>query len=150
MSLQETIDQDIRTAMLEKNSVKLRGLRAIKAALLVAKTEKGASDTINSDTELKVLQKLVKQRRESAEIYQTQNRQDLYQVEQEELEVIEAYLPAQMSAEEIRTKIQEIIERTGANSMKDMGRVMASSNQELAGKADGRAISEIVKELLSK
>lgn len=148
MSLQETIDQDIRSAMLEKNSIKLRGLRAIKAALLNAKTEKGAAE-INSETEIKVLQRLVKQRRESADIYQSQNREDLFQVEQEELEVIEAYLPAQMSTDEIRSHVQNIITRTGANSMKDMGRIMGAANQDLAGKADGKAISEIVKELLA-
>ncbi|RYE35876.1 MAG: GatB/YqeY domain-containing protein [Sphingobacteriaceae bacterium] len=146
--LVETIDQDIKKAMLAKDDARLRGLRAIKSALLLARTEKGASDTVSEETELKVLQKLIKQRKESAEIYQSQNRDDLYQIEKEEMQVIEAYLPQQMSREEITVHVQEIIQKSGAASVKDMGKVMGAANKELAGKADGKTISEIVKQLL--
>ena len=149
MSLQQKIDQDIKSAMLNKDGARLRGLRAIKAALLLAKTEKGASDIITEDAELRVLQKLVKQRKESADIYQTQNRPDLYQIEHEELLVIEVYLPKQMDKDAITAHIREVIARAGANSMKDMGIVMGIVNKELAGKADGKIISEVVKELLA-
>jgi len=148
MSLQQIIDQDIKSAMLNKDSSRLRGLRAIKAALLVAKTEKGA-EVVTEDTEIKVLQRLVKQRKESADIYQAQNRQDLYQIEQEELKVIETYLPKQMDRSEISAHISEVIARTGAAGMKDMGKVMGIVNKDLAGKADGKTISELVKELLA-
>ena len=149
MSLQENIDKDIKSAMLSKDGARLRGLRAIKAALLVAKTEKGASDVLTDEAEVKVLQKLVKQRKESAEIYQQQNRSDLFQIEQEELQVIEAYLPQQMSRDELTAYIRNVIKQSGAATMKDMGRVMSLVNKELAGKADGKAISELVKELLA-
>lgn len=148
MSLQQTIDQDIKTAMLNKDSAKLRGLRAIKAALLLAKTEKGAEDGISEEMELKVLQKLVKQRKESADIYKTQNRPDLFEIENEELLVIEAYLPQQMDRDAITAYVKEVVVRTGASSMKDMGKVMGLVNKELAGKADGKTISEVVKEIL--
>lgn len=149
MALQENIDKDIKSAMLSKDAARLRGLRAIKAALLVAKSEKGASDVLTVETEIKVLQKMVKQRKESAEIYQQQNRDDLYQIELEEMQVIEAYLPKQMSREEVAVHVKDAIERSGAVSMKDMGKVMGLVNNELAGKADGKAISELVKELLA-
>ena len=148
MSLITQIDQDIKQAMLAKNADKLRGLRAIKSALLLAQTEKGAAEEVTPETENKVLQKLVKQRKESAEIYKTQNRDDLYQIEVEELEVIEAYLPKQMSHEEVETYLKGLIARVGATSVKDMGKVMGAANKELAGKADGRTISELVKQLL--
>lgn len=148
MSLQQTIDQDIKSAMLSKDSVRLRGLRAIKAALLLAKTEKGAEEGISEEMEFKVLQKLVKQRKESAEIYQAQNRPDLYQIENEELQVIEAYLPQQMDRVAITSHIKDAILRTGAATMKDMGKLMGIVNKELSGKADGKTISEVVKELL--
>ena len=148
MSLQQTIDQDRKTAMLNKESGKLRGLRAIKAALLLAKTEKGAEDGISEEMEIKVLQKLVKQRKESADIYQSQNRPDLFEIENEELQVIEAYLPQQMDREAITAYIKEAVSRTGASSMKDMGKVMGLVNKELAGKADGKTISEVVEEIL--
>ena len=149
MSLQENIDKDIKSAMLSKDAARLRGLRAIKAALLVAKSEKGATDVLTDETEIKVLQKLVKQRKESAEIYQQQNRDDLYQIELEEMQVIEAYLPKQMSREEVAVHVKDAIARSGAVSMKDMGKVMGLMNKELAGKADGKVISELVKELLA-
>ena len=150
MSLQENIDQDIKSAMLSKDSTRLRGLRAIKSALIIAKTEKGAQEILNEEAEIKVLQRLAKQRKESAEIYQAQNRPDLFQIEQEELEVIESYLPQQMDKEAVSALINEIISRTGATSMKDMGKVMGIANKDLAGKADGKTISEVVKELLNK
>jgi hypothetical protein len=149
MSLQQNIDQDIKSAMLNKDSVRLRGLRAIKAALLVAKTEKGAQEILTEEAGLKVLQKLAKQRKESGEIYQAQNRPDLYQIELEELQVIESYLPKQMDREAISAFIKEVISSTGAASMKDMGKVMGLVSKDLAGKADGKTISEVLKELLS-
>lgn len=147
--LEQTINQEIKSAMLAKNEARLRGLRAIKAALLLAKTEKGASEQLSSDSEVKVLQKLAKQRKESAEIYQSQNRKDLYQIEMEELEVIEGFLPKQLNAEEIEDFLKDLIARTGASSVKDMGKVMGLANKELAGKADGKTVSEIVKKLLA-
>jgi len=149
MSLINQIDQDIKQAMLAKEPDRLRGLRAVKAALLLARTEKGAGEELDKETEIKVLQKLIKQRKESAEIYKTQNREDLYDIEMQEMAVIEPYLPKQMSAEEIEVYLKELISRVGATSVKDMGKVMGAANKELAGKADGRTISEGVKKLLS-
>lgn len=149
MSLETQINQDIKAAMIAKDNVRLRGLRAIKAAILLAKTEKGQVEEMTEDTEIKVLQKLVKQRKESAEIYQQQGREDLYQIEVEEQEVIEAYLPKQLDRAEIEEAIKGIIASIGASSIKDMGKVMGAANQQLAGKADGRTISEVVKALLS-
>ncbi|MDB5031467.1 GatB/YqeY domain-containing protein [Mucilaginibacter sp.] len=148
MSLITLIDQDIKLAMLAKQADRLRGLRAIKSALLVAKTEKGAAEELTPEAEIKVLQKLVKQRKESADIYKAQNRDDLYQIEIAEMEVIEPYLPQQMSRFEIEGFIQEVIARIGATSIQDMGRVMGMANKELAGQADGKTISEVVKQLL--
>ena len=147
--LQQQIDQEINAAMLAKNNIRLRGLRAVKAALLMAKTEKGASEVLTEDAEMKVLQKLVKQRKESADIYSTQNRPDLQQIEEEELEVIEAFLPKQMNRDAIVAFVKEIIVQAGAAGMKDMGKVMGLTNKQLAGKADGKTISEVVKELLA-
>jgi uncharacterized protein YqeY len=148
MSLINQIDQDIKQAMLAKQADRLRGLRAIKSALLLARTEKGAAEELTQEAEIKVLQKLVKQRKESAEIYKTQNRDDLYQIEVEEMKVIEPYLPTQMSRFEIEGYLQEVIGRVGATSVSDMGKVMGIANKELAGQADGRTISEVVKQLL--
>lgn len=148
MSLINQIDQDIKQAMLAKQADRLRGLRAIKSALLLARTEKGAAEELTKEAEIRVLQKLVKQRKESAEIYKTQNRDDLYQVEMDEMKVIEPYLPQQMSRFEIEGYIQEVIQRTGATSVSDMGKIMGIANKELAGQADGRTISEVVKQLL--
>lgn len=148
MALQQQIDQDIKSAMLAKNASRLRGLRAIKAAVLLAKTEKDASENLSDEAETRVLQKLVKQRKESAGIYQAQQRNDLYQIEMEELEVIEAYLPAQMSQEEIIAYVNKVISSTGASGMKDMGKVMGMLNKDLAGKADGKTVSEAVKQAL--
>jgi uncharacterized protein YqeY len=148
MSLIQQIDQDIKLAMLAKQPERLQGLRAIKSALLLAKTEKGAAEELTPEAEIKVLQKLVKQRKESADIYKTQGRDDLYQIEIGEMQVIEPYLPQQMSRFEIEGIVQEIIERIGATSIQDMGRVMGMANKELAGQADGKTISEVVKQLL--
>jgi hypothetical protein len=144
-----TIDQEIKQAMLAKDQVKLRGLRAIKAALLLAKTEKGSAEEITAESEIKILQKLVKQRKESADIYQTQGRADLAQVEQEEIDVISQFLPQQLSREEIAQIIARIIAETGASSIKEMGKVMGAANKELAGRAEGKLIGEIVKEKLN-
>lgn len=149
MSLITTIDADIKQAMLAKQDVRLRGLRAIKSALLLARTEKGATEEISEETEIKVLQKLIKQRKESADIYKAQNREDLYKVEAEEMEVIEVYLPKQMDKAEVETFLKDLISRVGATSVKDMGKVMGAANKELAGKADGKTISEVVKQLLA-
>lgn len=149
MALQDKIDQDIKLAMLAKDNARLRGLRAIKAAILLAKTEKGHAETLTQDTETRVLQKLAKQRKESAEIYQQQSRDDLYQIEMEELAVIESYLPKQRSREEIERAVKQIIAESGASSPKDMGKVMGLANQQLAGEADGKTIAEIAKALLA-
>jgi uncharacterized protein YqeY len=148
MSLITQIDQDIKLAMLAKQPDRLRGLRAIKSALLLAKTEKGAADELTEEGEIKVLQKLIKQRKESADIYKTQNREDLYEIEMEEMRVIEPYLPQQMTHFEIEGYLQDLIGRIEATSTKDLGRVMGMANKELAGKADGKTISEIVRQLL--
>ncbi|HEY9001223.1 MAG TPA: GatB/YqeY domain-containing protein [Mucilaginibacter sp.] len=148
MSLTTQIDQEIKQAMLGKQEARLRGLRAIKSALLLARTEKGASEEISQETEIKVLQKLIKQRKESADIYKAQNREDLYKIEAEEMEVIEGFLPKQMDRGEIETYLRDLINRVGATSVKDMGKVMGTANKELAGKADGKTISEVVKQLL--
>jgi uncharacterized protein YqeY len=148
MSLITQIDQDIKLAMLAKQADRLQALRAIKSALLLAKTEKGAAEEITPEAEIKVLQKLVKQRKESADIYKTQGRDDLYQIEMAEMAVIEPYLPQQMTRFEIEGVIQELIGRIGATSIQDMGRVMGLANKELAGQADGKTISEVVKQLL--
>jgi uncharacterized protein YqeY len=148
MSLTTKIDQDIKLAMLAKQADRLQALRAVKSALLLAKTEKGAAEELTEEAETKVLQKLAKQRKESAEIYKTQNRDDLYQIESGELKVIEEYLPQQMSRFEVEGYLQELTARIGATSIQDMGRVMGMANKELAGRADGKTISEVVKQLL--
>jgi uncharacterized protein len=148
MGLFEQINEDIKRAMLNKEPKdKLEALRAIKAALLLAKTEKAGVE-LTDDMGLKILNKLVKQRRESADIYKTQNRPDLYEKEVAEAIVIEAYLPAQMSAEELEKQVKAIIEKLGAKTPAEMGKVMGTASKELAGKAEGKAISEIVKRLL--
>ncbi len=140
-----TIDQEIKQAMLAKDQAKLRGLRAIKAALLLAKTEKGHAEEVTADAEIKILQKLVKQRKESATIYKEQGREDLFKVEQEEIDVISQFLPQQLDKEAIEKIVAKIIAETGATGIKEMGKVMGLANKELAGKADGKLIGEIVK-----
>ncbi|MBY0541845.1 MAG: GatB/YqeY domain-containing protein [Sphingobacteriaceae bacterium] len=144
-----TIDQEIKQAMLAKDQAKLRGLRAIKAALLLAKTEKGNTDEITEDAEIKILQRLVKQRKESAAIYKEQGREDLFSVEQEEIDVISQFLPQQLGQAEIEKVIARIISETGATSVKEMGKIMGLANKELAGKADGKLIGELVKAQLA-
>jgi uncharacterized protein len=149
MSLEKLINDDIKTAMLAKDKRKLEALRAVKAAILLAKTDKGGAGEIEEDAEMKILQKLVKQRRESAEIYKQQNRAELAEEEIFQLSVIEKYLPAQMSDEEVKKIIKEIIAETGAASIKDMGKVIGLATRKLAGKADNKLISGLVKELLN-
>ena len=144
-----TIDQEIKKAMLAKDQAQLRGLRAIKAAFLLAKTEKGHAEELTEDGEIKILQKLVKQRKESATIYQEQGRSDLFQVEQEEIDVISKFLPQQLDRAAIEKVIVRIIEETGATSVKEMGKVMGLANKELAGKAEGKLIGELVKAKLA-
>jgi len=148
MSLESQIMEEIKTAMKAKDEAGLRTLRAIKAAILIEKTSGSASEMTEAD-ELKMLQKMAKQRRDSLEIFTTQNRPDLAVKEEEELAIISRFLPQQMSEDEIRTAIAEIITQTGASSAADMGKVMGAANKALAGKADGKTISGIVKELLS-
>jgi len=147
--ISNTIDQEIKKAMLAKNQPQLRGLRAIKAAILLARTEKGSAEEMTEDAELKILQKLIKQRKESSDIYKQQGREDLASVEDEEIEVIGAFLPKQLDRSEVEVIISTIIKDTGASSMKDMGKVVGLANKELAGKADGKLIAEIVKAQLA-
>jgi len=149
MSLKEQIEADIKKAMLAKNKDDLRALRAIKSMILLAQTEKGAGDGLSEDVEMKILQKAAKQRTDSIAIYREQNRDDLADIEQAELKVIKRYLPEQMSEEALEAKVGEIIKKVGASSMQDMGKVMGLATKELAGKADGKTISQVVKKLLS-
>jgi uncharacterized protein len=148
MSLFDQISTDLKSAMLARQKDRLESLRAIKAALLLAKTESGSHE-LNSDLEMKILQKLVKQRRESADIYKTQNRTELYENEIKEAAIIEEYLPRQMTEAELIPLLKDIMQRVGANSARDMGKVMGAATKELAGKADGKMIAEKVRELLN-
>jgi len=150
MSLETTINDQLKQAMLAKDEKSLRSLRAIKAAILLAKTSEGANGEIKPEEEIKMLQKLVKQRKDSLDIFRTQNREDLAKKEEEEIEVIEKFLPKQLSPEELGAIIGKIISETGASSPADLGKVMGIATKQLAGKADGKAISAIVKDLLSK
>ena len=150
MSLEQKIMTELKAAMLAKDEKALRSLRAVKAAILLAKTSEGAHGELKEDDETKLLQKLVKQRRDSLEIFQQQNRADLAQKEQEELDVIEKFLPKQLTPEELREAVAAIITNTGASSPADMGKVMGAATKQLAGKADGKAISALVKEMLAK
>ncbi|OQP50673.1 glutamyl-tRNA amidotransferase [Niastella yeongjuensis] len=150
MNLEQKIMAELKPAMLAKDEKALRSLRAIKAAILLAKTSEGASGELKEEDEIKLLQKLVKQRRDSLEIFTQQNRTDLAQKEQEEIEIIEKFLPKQLSGEELKAIIANIIAETGASSPADMGKVMGAATKQLAGKADGKAISALVKELLAK
>jgi uncharacterized protein len=149
MSLLEKVNADIKTAMLAKEKEKLEAIRAIKSAILLALTEKGAGDALTEDAEIRLLQKQVKQRRETAEIYTQQNRKDLADKEIFEADIIEAYLPKQMSAEKVEVELKAIIEKVGAKTPSDMGKVMGVASKQLAGKAEGKLISEIVKRLLA-
>ncbi|MEI9944168.1 MAG: GatB/YqeY domain-containing protein [Chitinophagaceae bacterium] len=150
MALEQKIMADLKTAMLAKDEKTLRSLRAIKAAILLAKTSEGAGGELKEEDEVKMLQKLVKQRKDSLEIYQQQNRADLAQKEQEEIEVIEKFLPKQLSGDELKEMLTVIIAETGASSPADIGKVMGAATKKLAGKADGKTISAMVKELLNK
>lgn len=149
MSLEQNVMAELKTAMLAKDEAALRGLRAIKAAIINAKTAEGAKGEISGDDEIKLLQKLVKSRKDSLEIYQQQNRPELAKKEEEEIAVIEKFLPKQLSADEIREELKKIISATGASSPADMGKVMGVASKQLAGKADGKTISALVKELLA-
>ena len=147
MSLTEKISSDLITAMKAKDKVALEAIRAAKTAFVLARAEKGI-EVLSAEEELKIIQKLVKQRRESAAIYKEQNRPDLYEREVAEADVLEKYLPAKMSEEELLKIIKEVIGRVGAKSPAEMGKVMGVASKELAGKADGKEISAIVKQLL--
>lgn len=148
MTLEQKITADLKEAMKAKDKASLRGIRAIKAAILLFKTD-GSGEEMNEEKEIKLLQKLVKQRRDSLDIYEKQNREDLAVQEREEIEVIERYLPKQMSEAELKSALETIIQQTGATSAKDMGKVMGAATKTLAGKADGKAISAMVKTLLN-
>ena len=148
MDLFDQISNDIKEAMKAKDKVKLETLRNVKKFFLEAKTAPGANDTLTDDAALKIMQKLVKQGKDSAAVYEQQGRADLAEAELAQVKVIEAYLPKQLSAEELEARLKEIIARTGATSGKDMGKVMGVTSKELAGLAEGRAISAKVKELL--
>ncbi len=150
MNLEQKIMAELKTAMLARNEKALRSLRAVKAAILLAKTAEGAGGELKEEDEIKLLQKLVKQRKDSLEIYQQQNRIDLAQKEQEEIEVIEKFLPKQFSADELKILLAKIIAEVGASSPADMGKIMGAATKQLAGKADGKTISAMVKELLAK
>ena len=147
MALEEKINSDIKSAMLAKDAAKLEALRAMKSTILLLKT---SAEGYTDETETKALQKMVKQRKETADIYNTQNRSDLANTELFQAGIIESYLPKQMSEEEIKAEVAKIIASVGASSPADMGKVMGVATKQLAGKADGKIISAIVKELLSK
>lgn len=147
MSLEEKINEDLKTAMRAKDEVALRGIRAIKSAILLAKTD-GSGQAIDEAKEVQMLQKLVKTRQESLDIFVKNSREELAQKEREEIDVIKRYLPAMIEGAELEAILRQIVADTGATSAKDMGKVMGAANKQLAGKADGRAISDIVKQLL--
>ncbi|MCX6315812.1 MAG: GatB/YqeY domain-containing protein [Bacteroidetes bacterium] len=149
MNLEQKIMAELKTAMLAKDEAALRGLRAIKAAIINAKTAEGAKGEISDDDEIKLLQKLVKSRKDSLEIYQQQNRPELAKKEEEEIAIIEKFLPKQLSAEELKEELKKIISEVGASTPADMGKVMGVASKQFAGKADGKTISAMVKELLA-
>lgn len=149
MSLKQQIDNDIKKAMLAKNKEELEALRAIKSLILLAETDKGAAGDVSPETENKLLQKAVKQRKESADIFLQQGRKDLADKENFQLDVISRYLPKQLSEEEILSTLKSIIAQVGAKGPQDMGKVMGNATKALSGKADGRLISELVKKLLA-
>ena len=148
-SLERKIMVDLKAAMLAKDEAALRSLRAIKAAILLAKTAEGATGELSEEAEIKLLQKMVKQRKDSLEIFQQQSRPELAQKEIEEIAVIEKFLPKQMDEAALRSALAAIVARVGASSAADMGKVMGAANKELAGKADGKTIAALVKELLA-
>lgn len=148
MSLEEKINEDLKTAMRAKDDIALRGIRAIKSAILLAKTD-GSGQVIDETREVQMLQKLVKTRQESLDIFIKNDREELAQKEREEIDIIKRYLPAMIEGAELEAILKQIVAETGATTAKDMGKVMGAANKQLAGKADGRAISEIVKALLT-
>lgn len=149
MSLFDKINEDLKAAMKAKEKEKLEAIRAIKSQLMLAKTAEGGSEEITEEQGIQILQKMVKQRKDSAELYKQQGRDDLYEKEMTEVKYITPYLPAQMSVEEIENAIKQIIEQVGASSMKDMGKVMGIASKQLQGKAEGKLIADKVKQLLS-
>jgi uncharacterized protein YqeY len=149
MSLETKVMELMKEAMKAKDDAMLRGVRAIKAAIIIAKTSEGAGGVLKEEDETRLLQKLVKQRKDSLEIYQKQNREDLAAKEQEEIAVISRFLPAQLEGDALKEVVKKIIESVGATSPADMGKVMGAANKQLAGKADGKSISAVVKELLA-
>ena len=148
MSLEAKITSDLKAAMKSKDQAALRGIRAIKAAILLAKTD-GSGKAIDENREIKILQKLVKQRKDSLEIYEKQGREDLAVIEREEIDIISKYLPKQLSEDEIKGIINDVIAQTGASGMKDMGKVMGQVTQKLAGRADNKIVAGLVRGLLS-
>jgi uncharacterized protein len=149
MSLKQQIDGDIKKAMLAKNKEELEALRSIKSMILLAETEKGSAEDISSDTENKLLMKAAKQRKESADIFVQQNRKDLADREQFQYDVISRYLPKQLSEEQVKEQVQAIIAEVGAKGPQDMGKVMGVATKKLAGQAEGKVISDLVKKLLA-
>lgn len=149
MSLETQINEDIKKAMLAKDSARLNALRAVKSAILLAKTDKGGNDALSAEAEIQLLQRLVKQRRDSYEIYVQQNREDLAADEKVQIDVISEYLPAQLSDEQLEEKLKEIIAQVGASGPQDMGKVMGVASKALSGQAEGKRISETVKKLLA-
>lgn len=148
MSLKQQIDADIKEAMKAKEQDRLRALRAIKSLILLEETKEGAGDGLKPEDELKLLTKAVKQRKDSADIYRQQGREDLLATEEAEIAIIEKYLPKQLSEDELKAKLQDIITRIGASAPSDMGKVMGVATKELTGQAEGKAISAMVKQLL--
>ena len=148
MDITEKINQDLKAAMKAKDQVALRGIRAIKSALLLASTD-GSGEEMTEQKFIAIVQKLIKQRRDSLDIYQKQNREDLAKIEEEEIATISGYLPEQMDGEELKKFLSELVNELGADGMKDMGRVMGEANKRLAGKADGKTISGVVRGLLT-
>ncbi|HUB60344.1 MAG TPA: GatB/YqeY domain-containing protein [Puia sp.] len=150
MALEQKVMAELKTAMLARDEGALRGLRAIKAAIILARTSEGAGGELKEEDETRLLQKLVKQRRDSLAIYQQQNRPDLARKEEEEIGVIERFLPRQLDAEALKAALSKIIAETGASSPADIGKVMGVATKQLAGQADGKTISAVAKELLTK
>jgi uncharacterized protein YqeY len=149
MSLKSTIESEIKQAMLAKDKDRLRALRAIKSQIMLAETEKGRGGELSEDTEMKLLTKAAKQRKDSIEVFEQQNRDDLAATEKSELAVIESFLPKQLSEEEVEAEVKKVIEEVGAAGPQDMGKVMGAATKKLAGKADGKLISSLAKKLLS-
>ena len=149
MSVENVINEDIKKAMLAKDKMRLTALRSVKSAFLLAKTESAHAE-LSDDKAIQIMQKLLKQRNESAETYKQQNRDDLYQVEIEEAKVIAEYLPKPLTESELRTILSEIVQKSGLTGMQNMGKIMGLATQELGGKADGKLVATIVKELLNK